>query len=84
MPLLAEEVGGTFFPWTLANERALKAGEKQFSLTLGGKPFSQETQKYHARSLAALRSRYAAVQDKSRLDPILQKAGCWEPLQPPK
>ena len=28
---------------------------------LGGKPFRQEPQKYHAKSLAALRARYAAV-----------------------
>ncbi len=81
MPFLKEEVGGIFFPWTLANAAALAAGQKEFSMTLGGKPFSQETQKYHAKSLAALRARYAAVADKSRLDPILQEADCYAPLQ---
>jgi glutathione S-transferase len=79
-PFLRDEIGAIFFPWTLANARALAAGEKEFSLTLDGKPYSQETQKYHARSLAALRSRYAAVADKSALDPILAEAGCVEPL----
>jgi len=76
MPLLRDEVAGVFFPWSVANARALATGEKSFSLRLGGKPFSQDTQKYHARSLAALRKRYAAVRDRSRLDPILEKAGC--------
>ena len=80
-PLLRDEVGGVFFPWSTANAKALAAGEKQFSLTLGGKPFSQETQKYHAKSLAALKARYAAVADKSDLDPILRETGCYDWLQ---
>jgi hypothetical protein len=50
-------------------------------MTLGGKPYAQETQKYHAKSLGVLRNRYAAVGDKSALDPILKEAGCWEFLQ---
>lgn len=77
-PLFKDEVAGTFFPWTAANAKALAAGEKEFSLTLGGKPFSQETQKYHAKSLAALRARYATVVDKSALDPVLKETGCCE------
>jgi glutathione S-transferase len=80
LPLLRDEIGVTFFPWTLANARALAAGEKEFSLTLDGKPYRQETQKYHARSLAALCARYEAVADKSALDPILADAGCLQPL----
>ena len=81
MPLLKEEIGGTFFPWTAANARALAAGQKEFSMQLRGKPYSQETQKYHAKSLAALRARYAGVADKRALDPILTEAGCLEFLQ---
>jgi glutathione S-transferase len=80
MPLLREEVGGIFFPWTLANAAALEAGEKEFSVELGGRPFSQETQKYHAKSLRALRQRYAGVADKVKLDPILREANCLEAL----
>ena len=38
--------------------------------------FAQKPQKYHARSLAELRKKYAAVTDKARLDPILERAGC--------
>ena len=80
-PLLKDEVAGIFFPWTVANAQALAAGQKEFSMTLAGKPYSQETQKYHAKSLAALRARYVAVADKSRLDPILKDAGCHSWLQ---
>jgi len=81
LPLLREEVGGVFFPWTLANARALAAGEKRFHVRLGAHDFSQEPQKYHARSLSALRARYAAVSDRTRLDAILARCGCLEPLR---
>lgn len=81
MPLLRDEIAAVFFPWSTANAKALAAGQKEFSLELGGKPFTQETQKYHAKSLAALKARYAAVPDKSGLDPILKEAGCYEWLQ---
>jgi glutathione S-transferase len=75
-PLLADEIGRVFLPWTAANARALAAGEKTFSLSLDGAPFSQETQKYHAKSYAALRARYAALGERAALDPILEDAGC--------
>ena len=81
MPLLRDEVAALFLPWSTANAAALAKGEKEFTVTVRGKPFTQETQKYHAKSLAALKARYAAVADKSRLDPILQEAGCLEWLQ---
>ena len=80
-PLLREEVGAVFLPWTLANARAIAAGEKEFSVELGGRPFSQETQRYHAKSLGALRVRYAGLVDRSALDPILRATGCFEALQ---
>lgn len=82
MPLLAQEVGGLFLPWTTANARALDAGEKEFQVDLGGTPFAQETQKYHAKSLAALRERYARRPNKSVLDPILTEADCYRWVQP--
>jgi len=81
LPLLSEEIGKVFFPWSLANAQALAAGEPKFTLTLDGAPFTQDTQKYHAKSLAALRARYAAVADRSMLDPILERAGCLAPLR---
>lgn len=81
MPFLRDEIGPTFFPWTLANAQAIASGADQMTCTLDGKPFAQEPQKYHAKSLAALRERYARVADKSRLDTILERAGCLTPLR---
>jgi glutathione S-transferase len=73
LPLLRQEVAGLFLPWSDANARALERGDKEFSIELEGRPFSQNTQKYHARSLGVLRARYIAVSDKSELDPILKE-----------
>ena len=83
LPLLQQEVGGVFFPWTLANARALAAGEKQLSCTIDGHPFSQDTQKYHARSLEALRARYGRIPEREALDAVLARARCLAPLQQP-
>lgn len=60
-PLLREQVLGYYLPWAQANERALANGEQQFSVMLPGGAFTQQPQKYHARSLALLRQRRAAV-----------------------
>ncbi|HZD25476.1 MAG TPA: glutathione S-transferase family protein, partial [Alphaproteobacteria bacterium] len=54
-PLLRDEVGALFLPWSDANARALEAGNKQVELTLENRPYRQAPQKYHARSLAVLR-----------------------------
>ena len=81
LPLLRDEIGHVFLPWSVANARALQAGEKTFAATLDGHPFSQETQKYHAKSLAALRMKYQAVADRARLDAILADSDCLAPLQ---
>jgi glutathione S-transferase len=75
-PLLRDEVAACFLPWSDANARALAAGERSFTVSIDGKPFTQETQKYHAKSLAVLRRRYAGVDDTSALDPILERSGC--------
>ena len=74
--LLASQVAGLYLPWASANAAALAAGEASFSVTLNGRDFSQQTQKYHARSLAALRQRYLALADRTTLDPILARTGC--------
>lgn len=73
-PLLAY-IGRYFLPWSDANSRALQAGAPEFSVDLAGRPYVQPPQKYHAKSLAALRSRRVAVSD-PRLTAILSEAGC--------
>jgi glutathione S-transferase len=75
-PFLEEMVGGHFLPWSDANARAIAAGDETFTVDLRGRAYEQKPQKYHARSLAALRARYAAVDDKSALDPALEAIGC--------
>ena len=81
MPILTKQVGAQFMPWTSANEKALADGRDEFSVALGNKIWIQKPQKYHARSLGMLRAKYAAVADKSALDPILQAAGCFSGLR---
>ncbi len=76
LPLLTRHVGALFMPWTLANAAAITAGRDEFSVVLDGKEWSQKPQKYHAKSLQALREKYAAVRDKSALDAVLERAGC--------
>jgi hypothetical protein len=80
MPIL-REVGGKFLPWTLANEKCLAEGRQEFGVTLDGKAWTQKPQKYHARSLAMLRAKYAAAPDKDVLDAVLQQAGCLQGLR---
>lgn len=75
-PVLEKQVAGFFLPWSDANAKALAAGEQTFSVTLRGKPFSQETQKYHAKSLAVIREKYAAVSGNAALNDVLEKTGC--------
>ncbi|MAE97197.1 MAG: enoyl-CoA hydratase [Deltaproteobacteria bacterium] len=76
LPFLQSQVGALFLPWSDANSKALAGGQEEFSVELASGSWSQKPQKYHARSLAALRQRYAAVPDKTELDPVLERAGC--------
>jgi glutathione S-transferase len=80
-PLLVKQVGALFLPWTLANEAAIAAGEDSFDVELAGRRFSQKPQKYHVRSLAALRTRHAEIADRLALDPILERTGCLNALR---
>ena len=75
-PLLTQEIAGLFLPWTTANARALAAGEAGFEVSLEGRPFRQQAQKYHARSLAALKQRYARAQGQPALDAVLERTRC--------
>jgi glutathione S-transferase len=74
--LLRAEVAGLFLPWSAANAAALDKGATEVSVVLDGKPFSQQPQKYHARSLAEIRRKYAAARDAPDLDAILDATGC--------
>ena len=73
---LIENVGKFFLPWSAANAAAIASGRDSFAVELDGKTYRQAPQKYHAKSLAVLRAKYATVKDRSALDPILERAGC--------
>jgi glutathione S-transferase len=76
MPLLDRQVGRLFMPWTVANARALENGQEEFSVELGGRTWTQKTQKYHAKSLAALREKYHALGENHTIDAVLDSCGC--------
>src|SRR6185369_3043366 len=63
MPLLRNQVGHLFMPWTLANAAAVAEGREELSVDLDGHTWTQKPQKYHAKSLRTLRDKYAAVPD---------------------
>ena len=75
-PLLSDQIGSLFLPWSVANAAAIASLEDEFSVSLKGQTWTQKPQKYHARSLAALRARYAAVADDAALDAVLTATGC--------
>lgn len=79
-PLL-EYAGAYFLPWADANARALAAGEESFSVALPGGDYAQPPQKYHAKSLAELRRKYAEVADDQALAAILAQSGCLDALR---
>jgi glutathione S-transferase len=81
MPLLQRQVGRLFLPWSVANAAAIAAGQEDFSVTLDGTTWTQKPQKYHAKSLAALREKYAAITERAALDAVLARAGCLEGLR---
>lgn len=74
-PLLRDEVAAVFLPWTRANAAAVAAGQTTFSVQLPDGPFSQETQKYHARSLAALGKKYAEAACNPAVPAAMRDAG---------
>ena len=81
MPLLGEQVGALFLAWSVANAAAVAAAAETFTVALPGGSWTQKPQKYHARSLTALRRKYEAAQDVPGLNDLLDEAGCLEALR---
>lgn len=73
--LLRDELAACFLPWSDANARALAAGQATFSVHIDGVDFTQEPQKYHARSLAEIRRKYALLREDARLNLVLSDVG---------
>lgn len=74
--LLREEIAGCFLPWSDANAKALAAGQPSFTVRIDGVAFTQEPQKYHAKSLAEIRRKYARASGSSALNAVLADTGC--------
>jgi hypothetical protein len=64
-----------FLPWSQANAQALAAGAGELSVDLPGGAYVQAPQKYHAKSLAVLRAKYAEARADPGLRKILESAG---------
>ncbi|WP_293351060.1 glutathione S-transferase family protein [Phenylobacterium sp.] len=80
-PLLAY-IGRYFLPWSTANAAALLEGDPEFTIELAGQGYTQSPQKYHAKSLAALRARYAPLAGDVGLAEILRESNCLPFLKP--
>jgi glutathione S-transferase len=76
MPLLRDEVGALFLPWSVANAEAIERGDKNLKIELVGADWVQEPQRYHARSLAEIRRKYQVAKAAPGLEAILSDAGC--------
>jgi hypothetical protein len=76
---LAAEI---YFPFLLANAKAIENGEDTFSLPLFGKSYTQGAFKYQVKCLAELRAAFAKLDAgaKAKIVPLLKEAGCLEPL----
>ena len=75
-PLLEQQVGAIFLPWSVANAGAIAGDQDEFSVGLGSGEWTQKPQKYHARSLAALRSKYGELSERGEIDAVLESTGC--------
>ncbi|MEI9885118.1 MAG: glutathione S-transferase N-terminal domain-containing protein [Rhizomicrobium sp.] len=75
--------GDTYFPFLLANAAAFEKGEPTFSLPLHGRTYTQGSFRYQQRCLWDLREAYKKLDaaTKTRIDPILDEAGCLAPLK---
>lgn len=75
-PLVENQIGSLFLPWSVANAKAIESSQETFEVELNGETWSQKPQKYHARSLAALRGKFASVAEDNEVRSYLEKTGC--------
>ncbi len=76
---LLKLAGRIYFPFLLANARAVAKGEETFTVELLGRPYTQGAFKYQVKCLAELRAVHAKLGGAA--DAILAEAGCLEALR---
>ena len=64
-----------------ARHESHDTGAEEFTVKLRTGSWTQKPQKYHAKSLQAIRQKYGAVADKAGLDAVLEKSGCLSAMQ---
>lgn len=75
-PILRDWAGQWFLPWSQANADAIaRAPAEEFVVSLDGFEWRQKPQKYHAKSLEALRRKHALVGSNAQLAAILSSTG---------
>ncbi|MEM1143061.1 MAG: glutathione S-transferase family protein [Pseudomonadota bacterium] len=80
-PFLKTQVGERFLPWSDANQKALLAGEAEFTVALSDGAWTQKPQKYHAKSLEVLRDKYQPLTEIPSLTQLLEAVNCHSWLQ---
>ncbi len=83
MPILKEQVGKVFLPWSDAVTKSMEEESNEVSILIKGKEFTHSLggpQKYHVKSLKVLRKRFQEIKDKEDLKDILSEANCLEYL----
>ncbi|MCR9213873.1 MAG: glutathione S-transferase family protein [Proteobacteria bacterium] len=75
-PLLKSEIGDLYLPWSEANGKAVFGEQPEFTVKLNEREFTQQSAKYSARSLQALKNKLSALGKVGELEEILLKTNC--------
>jgi glutathione S-transferase len=75
---LLAHCGATYLPFLAANTRALRDGQEEVALEIGGRSYAQAPFRYQAKCHDALRKKLAVLAPdvRRRLDPVLEETGC--------
>ena len=75
---LLSEIGRTYVPFMLGNDRAARADEAEMSCTIDGVEYRQGTFAYQVKCLAWLRAEYSGLSnaDRAVVDALLAGTGC--------